>query len=192
MSKDPGDWWIPSYSHEQHNAHIATSKKEIQKSYKEAMSGPDVKFGQNGIHSRIESLKTYITWKLIPRSTTKRRKALTKKWVFVENQEVDSNGNTIPFPEGRNSVRGFEQVQGMDYGEKFDPVVKYTLGRVLCVSFAELDLELDQMDAKTAFLNRDIDEKIYIEIPEEVEIDDADVSELGLSTINEIKDMDLA
>lgn len=80
----------------------------------------------------------------------------------------------------------------MDYGEKFDPVVKYTLGRVLCVSFAELDLELDQMDAKTAFLNRDIDEKIYIEIPEEVEIDDADVSELGLSTINEIKDMDLA
>ena len=47
------------------------------------------------------------------------------------------------------------------------------------------------MDAKTAFLNGDIDEDVYIEIPEGVEIDEEDLAELGISDVDDIKDMDL-
>lgn len=47
------------------------------------------------------------------------------------------------------------------------------------------------MDAKTAFLNGKINEYLYIEIREGVEIDDADVKDLGVGTIEEVRNMDL-
>ena len=70
------------------------------------------------------------------------------------------DGNVTPFPKGRNVVRGFEQVRGVDYGATFAPVVKYTSVRVLCAYVAEDNLEFHPMDAKTAFLNGKIDEDI--------------------------------
>lgn len=77
-------------------------------------------------------------------------------------------------------VRGFEQVQGVDYGETFAPVIKYTSIRVLCSEAAAQDLDLDQVDFKTAFLNGDIDEDIYMEVPEGVEITKEYLKELDL------------
>lgn len=47
------------------------------------------------------------------------------------------------------------------------------------------------MDAKTAFLNGDIDEEIFIEIPDGVQVDNADIAELGLSSVDDIKNLDL-
>ena len=58
-------------------------------------------------------------------------------------------------------MRGFEQVQRVDYGETFAPVVNFTSVRVLCSNVAEADLEFHQMDGKTAFLNGDIDEDFH-------------------------------
>ena len=110
VSKPPGSWWKSYSAIEQHNALIATSSKDIPKSYKEAVTGPDAQFWQRGIDSEISSLKKYKTWKLVPRSATQGRKVLTTKWVFVEKQEVDMDGNVTPFPKGRNVVRGFQQV----------------------------------------------------------------------------------
>ena len=68
----------------------------------------------------------------------------------------------------------------MDYGETFAPVVKYTSVRALCAEVAEQDMELEQMDAKTASLNGDIDEDIYIDIREGVVINNEDIAHLGV------------
>ena len=90
---------------EHHNALIAPASKEIPISYKEAISGPDVKFWQKAIDSEIESLKKYKTWRLVPRSAAKGRKVLTSKWVFVEKQQVDDNGHATPIWNDRNVGR---------------------------------------------------------------------------------------
>jgi len=191
VSKPPGSWWNTTSETEHHNALVATATMEIPKSFKEAVSGPNANFWKKGIYSEIESLKKYNTWKIVPRSAANGKKILTTKWVFVEKKKVDSTGVSIPFPKGRNVVRGFEQVQGVDYNETFAPVVKYTSVRALCANVAEEDLEFDQMDAKTAFLNGKIDEDLFIEIPEGVEIDEADVKHLGIGTLEEAKNLDL-
>ena len=47
------------------------------------------------------------------------------------------------------------------------------------------------MDAKTAFLNGDIDEDIYIEIPEGVVINNEDIVHLGVGESESIKELDL-
>ena len=191
VSKPPGTWWRAHSTIEQHNALMATASMEIPKTYKEAVTGPNAKFWKKGIDSEIASLKKYKTWKLVPRSAANGRKVLTTKWVFVEKQEVDKNGKSTPFPKGRSVVRGFEQVQGVDYGETFAPVVKYTSVRVMCADVAEDDLEFHQMDAKTAFLNGKIEEEIFVEIPEGVEIEESDIAELHLDKDDGTQELDL-
>jgi hypothetical protein len=60
-------------------------------------------------------------------------------------------------------VKGFSQVYAIDYDETFAPVVKWTSIQVLLS--AHLDLEVHQMDVKTAFLNGDLEHEIYMEPP---------------------------
>ena len=54
----------------------------------------------------------------------------------------------------------------MDFNEVFSPVVKHSSIRVLLSIAAYNDLELDQMDVKTAFLHGDLSERILMEQPE--------------------------
>ena len=50
-------------------------------------------------------------------------------------------------------AKGFTQKPGIDYEEKYSPIAKFTSIRILMSIVATLDLELYQMDVKTAFLN---------------------------------------
>lgn len=62
-------------------------------------------------------------------------------------------------------VRGFTQEEGIDYDETFASVVKPMSYKALLVIVASHDLEIEQMDVKTAFLYGDIDYEIYVEQP---------------------------
>ena len=55
-------------------------------------------------------------------------------------------------------VKGFKQREGVDFGEIFSPVVKMQSIRVVLGLAGSLDLEVDQMDVKTAFLHGDLHE----------------------------------
>jgi hypothetical protein len=48
-------------------------------------------------------------------------------------------------------VRGFTQEEGIDYDETFASVVKPMSYKALFAIAAALDLEIEQMDVKTAF-----------------------------------------
>ena len=63
-------------------------------------------------------------------------------------------------------AKGYSQVQGVDFNEVFSPVVKHTSIRVLLSLVATKDLELEQLDVKTAFLHGDLEEQIYMKQPE--------------------------
>ena len=53
----------------------------------------------------------------------------------------------------------------MDYEETFAPVAKLNSVRVLLSLAANLDWPLQQLDIKNAFLNGDLEEEVYMEIP---------------------------
>ena len=67
-------------------------------------------------------------------------------------------------------AKGYSQVQGVDFNDVFSPVVKHTSIRVLLSLVAMKDLELEQMDVKTAFLHGDLEEQIYMSQLEGFEI----------------------
>ena len=63
-------------------------------------------------------------------------------------------------------VKGFGQKQGIDFDEIFSLVVKMCLIRVILRLAPSMNLELEQLDVKTAFLYSALDEEIFLEQPE--------------------------
>jgi hypothetical protein len=60
-------------------------------------------------------------------------------------------------------ARGFIQTYEVDYDETFVPVAKFTSIRCILALAALKDMKIHQMDVKTAFLNGELEEEIYME-----------------------------
>ena len=67
-------------------------------------------------------------------------------------------------------ARGFSQIEGIDYEETFAPVAWYSSIRTILALSTHMGWHVHQIDVKTAFLNRIIEEEVYIEQPEGFEI----------------------
>jgi hypothetical protein len=61
---------------------------------------------------------------------------------------------------------GFAQIPNIDFDETFAPVVKLTSVRVLCALAVRLKLHFHHLDVDTAFLNGELEEEIYVRLPE--------------------------
>jgi len=62
-------------------------------------------------------------------------------------------------------AKRFTQIEGVDYEETFSHAVRIASVRLLLALVAHLDLQLFQMDVKTAFLNGNLEEEIYMDQP---------------------------
>ena len=109
----------------------------------------------------MDSFEENHTFELV--ELPKGKKALLNKWVFRIKYE---DGDLPPRYKARLVVKGYSQKKGIDYDEIFSPVVKMSSIRVVLGLAASLDLEVEQMDVKTAFLHGDLEEEIYMEQPE--------------------------
>jgi hypothetical protein len=84
------------------------------------------------------------------------------KWVFRNKQ--DDQG-VIVRNKARLVEKGFSQVEGLDFGETFAPVALLEAIRILLAYASCYDIQLYQMDVKSAFLNGFINELVYVEQP---------------------------
>ena len=89
-------------------------------------------------------------------------KTLPCKWVF--KMKYDQDGNIQRF-KARLVAKGFKQIAGIDFGETFAPVAKQSTLRLLWTLAAKRNWEVENIDIKTAFLNGDLDEEIYVDMP---------------------------
>lgn len=98
----------------------------------------------------LDQLHKNETWELIPKSKMEPgHQPLGGKWVYKVKQDV--NGNIARF-KARWVVKGYLQQFGVDFDQTYAVVIKPMAFRVLFAIAAYFDLDIDQMDVKTAFL----------------------------------------
>lgn len=91
-----------------------------------------------------------------------RGKVVQNKWVFATKK--DEQGNIIRY-KARLVAKGFTKIRGVDYFQVFAPVLRFDTVRFLLSFVATNNWELQQYDIKTAFLNGELEEEIFMEIP---------------------------
>lgn len=128
---------------------------------KEARSRDDWPQWRSAIRAEYESLVKNQTWTVcdLPAS----RRPITSKWVF--KLKYRANGRVDKY-KARLVAREFTQRLGFDYNEIYAPVAKLVTLKILLAIANQKDMHIHQMDVKSAFLNGELDEDIYMELPE--------------------------
>ena len=151
-STDPGDFAF--------STQLDVEKPET---YERAMSCSHAQQWAHAIQEEINQPEKKKTWDLVPMSEVKAgHKPHSGKWVFKVTRDV--NGDIARF-KARWVVRGYLQQYGVDFDQTYASVVKPMAFRVLFAIAAYYDLDIDQMDVKTAFLCGLIDQLVYVQIP---------------------------
>jgi hypothetical protein len=84
---------------------------------------------------------------------------ITLKRVF--KLKKDELGTVIKHM-ARLVARGFVQQEGIDYDDAFTPVARMVLVRVLFALAAQEGWQVHHMNVKSAFLNSDLNEEVYM------------------------------
>ena len=129
-------------------------------SYNNAMSWPDATEWRKACRAELDMFKKQELYEEVPKP--RNRKIVGCKWVFLTKTGTDGQ---IEHCKARVVAQGFSQVEGINYNETFTPVTKFNSIRVLLALAARLDLEVHQMDVKSAFLNGVLKEEIYMRVP---------------------------
>jgi len=136
-------------------------EEAIPSTYKEAEISSESKIWKDVMMEEMSSLYKNDTWELL--ELPKGKKAIGCKWVFVK-KHGSLKGDIVCY-KTRFVAKGYTQREDIDYNEVFSPVMKHSSIRILLVLVAQYELELDQLDVKTAFLYGDLEEEIYMSQP---------------------------
>jgi hypothetical protein len=132
------------------------------KSLKEALLGPDREKWLDGITEELDEIDHHGTYSYGHPPVGQR--PLNLKYVFKIKPAQDGKPERFKV---RVVVRGDEAVDGVDYNgtSLYAPVVMYKSLRFTVSLAAQLGMSLHKMDVKTAFLNGDLEETVYVVPP---------------------------
>ncbi|KAJ8703697.1 hypothetical protein PYW08_016864 [Mythimna loreyi] len=135
---------------------------DVPGSYNEAINSKDSELWLKAINEELEAHRTNNTWSIV---NNENQRTITSKWVFNIKR---TNDGKVERYKARLCARGFTQIKGLDYNEIFSPTTRYESIRILLSISAEYNWNLRQLDVKTAFLYGELEEDIYMIIPDGV------------------------
>ncbi|KAI5354743.1 hypothetical protein L3X38_007638 [Prunus dulcis] len=135
--------------------------EEDPATFKQAMESDKSSQWSAAMESELESMSKNWVWKLVilPLGC----KPIGCKWVYKTKRNAQGQ---IDRYKARLVAKGYTQEEGVDYNETFSPVSTKDSFRVIMALVAHFDLHLHQMDVKTAFLNGELIEEIYMKQPD--------------------------
>lgn len=109
----------------------------------------------------IRAIEHSQTWELVDLLEDKTPIGL--KWVFKLKYHADGS---IKKYKVRLVAKGYAQHQGINFDETFSPAAHFETMRTLLSLAAILKLPVYQFDVKSAFLNVELEEEVYVSQPE--------------------------
>ncbi|KAI4312534.1 hypothetical protein MLD38_037340 [Melastoma candidum] len=137
--------------------HSAFLSQKEPTSIDEALADPNWIIAMQEELNQLERNKV---WTLVQRP--KDRSVVGTKWVF--RNKLDESGSMVR-NKARLVAKGYSQSERIDYDETYAPVARLKAIRLLLAYACYNDFKLFQMDVKSAFLNGEIKEDVYVDQP---------------------------
>nr|GFD05715.1 retrovirus-related Pol polyprotein from transposon TNT 1-94 [Tanacetum cinerariifolium] len=100
-------------------------------------------------------------WELVPRPD--KVMVITLKWIY--KVKLNELGGILK-NKARLVARGYRQEEGIDFEESFALVARLEAIRIFLAYAAQKNRIVYQMDVKTAFLNGNLQEEVYVSQPD--------------------------
>ena len=128
--------------------------------FQEVMNSPQSEPWMDAMRDELSSMSQNEVWELV--ELPKGCKPIECKW--VNKIRRDSNIQVERY-KARLVTKGHSQREGIDFKETFAPVSTKDSLRIIMAIVAHFDLEFNQMDVRTAFLNEYLYEDVYMTQP---------------------------
>jgi hypothetical protein len=115
---------------------------------------------QEAMHEELHSIVENGTWQLT--ALPGGHRAIGLKWVFKVKRAP--SGEIVKY-KARLVAKGYAQRQGVDFEEVFAPVARMEIVCTLLALAAHNGWLVHHMDVKSAFLNGDLSEEVYVVQP---------------------------
>nr|GEW44554.1 retrovirus-related Pol polyprotein from transposon TNT 1-94 [Tanacetum cinerariifolium] len=84
---------------------------------------------------------------------------------YIYKVKLDEYGDVLK-NKARLVAKGYRQEEGIEFEESFAPVARIEAIRIFIANAASKNMTIYQMDVKTAFLNGELKEEVYVSQPE--------------------------
>ena len=125
--------------------------------YEEVMNDKDAHHWVKTMKSELDSMYSNQVWDLV--KAPNGIKPIGCKWFYKRKRGIDGKVETF---KAKLVAKGCTQKESIDYEETFSPVAMLKSIKILLSIAAHYDYEIWQMDFKTAFLNSNLEEEIYM------------------------------
>lgn len=108
----------------------------------------------------LTALESNNTWSIVPLPTGKH--SIGCKWLYKTNFKPDGS---VDCYKARLVAKVYTQQEGVDFLDTFSLVAKFVTVKVLLALAAQSHWHLFQLDVNNVFLNGDLLEDIYMDLP---------------------------
>ena len=136
----------------------------------EAITGEHSEEYLEAMGIEMQALQRAVTWDVVPRSQVPRTtNILPLTWVYKLKCYPDGCPRKF---KARLCVRGDKQIKGIDYTDKYAPVVSWTTMRMLMILMVWEKLHTRLVNFTNAFAQAKLKETVYVKLPQMYESPD--------------------
>ena len=149
----------------QHPFAFATKASDADSpTWEEAMNSDESEAFWEAMDLEIEQLEKRDAWTMVDRDEAIKagEKVLGSTWAFRRKRFPDGRVKKL---KARICARGDQQVKGVDAFDTFSPVVSWSTVRLMLILSVALNLATVQVDYDNAFVQAELKEPVYMEIP---------------------------
>lgn len=129
------------------------------KSLYEARQTRDWNKWWRAISTELKNMEEKGVWEIVKRKDVPPgRKVIGNRWVFTIKDDGRYRARTV--------AKGYSQIPGKDFQENFAPVINDSTFHLILVLMILMGLEVQQFDIETAFLYGELDEEIWMVLPD--------------------------
>ena len=141
---------------------VTSTERVAPRTYQDAVTTVDSEMWIQSILTEYRRLDERDTWDIVD-NTGNRFYEIDTTWVFRYKEAED--GSILSY-KARLCVKGFRQVEGIDYFDTFSPVARKESIRMFLSIVCQHDLICHQIDVDSAFPYADLHEDVYIKAPD--------------------------